>query len=353
MTAFIRACVKKMSAYVPGEQPADRGVIKLNTNENPYPPAPAVRRALQNFRGDRLRRYPDPACRPLRAAIAKLHRCSPDQVFVGNGSDEILALCTRAFVEDNGAIAFFEPSYSLYPVLAQIRNVKSRAIPLGRDFRGRLPARAAAALFFLANPNAPTGRLYPQKEVADFCRRFRGVVVLDEAYVDFSRGHCADLALKLKNTLAVRSLSKAYSLAGLRVGYALGAAELIAALFKVKDSYNVDCLAQVLAAAAIRDQAYLRTNIKRVIATRGRLARALQAMHFTVFPSEANFLWVRPPRPGARALYRALREKNILVRHFRGARTRDHLRISIGTDEQTDRLLKAVSRILAKGEKSR
>jgi len=377
MTSLIRACVKKMSAYVPGEQPTDLKVIKLNTNENPYPPSPAVLRALKRVNGDNLRRYPDPECKTLRSVIAKVHHCSPDQVFVGNGSDEILALCSRAFVEDNGQICFFEPSYSLYPVLARIRNVKSRIIGLGNNFSwpdrqwqmpancgaglpAVLPARSTSrsdvgrrpalpvGLFYMTNPNAPTGILYPKKEVAQFCRRFKGVVVLDEAYVDFARSNCVDLALKLKNTVVLRTLSKSYSLAGLRIGYAIGPRELIDALYKVKDSYNIDKIAQSLAAAAIKDQAYMRVNVRRIVATRQKLVRALAAMNFVVLPSDANFVFAKPAGISAETLYRQLRKQNILVRYFAGAQTRDFVRITVGTNGQIDQLLKAIKIIQEK-----
>jgi histidinol-phosphate aminotransferase len=303
-------------------------------------------RILKKIDGDWLRRYPDPECKKLRAAIARLHKCSPDQVFVGNGSDEILALCTRAFVEDGQTIAFFEPSYSLYPVLASIRKVRTKVFRLDRNFTARLPECCNAALFYITNPNAPTGFLFPKKEIACFCRRFKGVVILDEAYIDFANFHCAGLALKLKNTLVVRSLSKAYSLAGLRIGYAVGSRQLIAALFKIKDSYNVDRLAQRLAEAAIRDGKYLRANIRRIIAARKRLSKALQKMNFMVYPSGANFIWVKPPRISTAALYRALRQRGILVRYFKGAMTGKHLRITIGTAKQMNILLKAVREIL-------
>lgn len=347
MTSLIRNCVTKMSAYVPGEQPADLRVVKLNTNENPYPPSPAVLRALKEINGDMLRRYPDPDCKALRSTIAKLHQCSIRQVFVGNGGDEILALCSRAFVEDNGTISYFAPSYSLYPVLARIRNVKTSAVRLNNNFLWpdkpwRLPAGFNTGLFYMTNPNAPTGRLYPKKEVASFCNSFKGVVLLDEAYVDFARDNCIDLALRLTNALVLRSLSKSYSLAGLRVGYAVGPEKLITALFKIKDSYNVDRVAQCLAKAAIKDQAYMRANTRRIIATRGRLIKTLQAMGFQVPPSETNFIWAKPPKMSAKALFLQLRRQNILVRYFNNERTREYVRISIGTEEQINMLLRAI-----------
>lgn len=332
-----------MHAYVPGEQPVDLSVIKLNTNENPYPPSPRISRLLTASDMNLLRRYPDPMCTKLRLAIARLHGCSINHVFVGNGSDEILALCTRAFVEDKGSIGYFEPSYSLYPVLARIRNVKTRPVRLNDDFQWRMPARFQSSLFFLANPNSPTGIRYAKQTVTRFCRRLRGVVVLDEAYVDFAAVNCADLALKFTNTLALRTLSKAYSLAGLRVGYAIGAPDLISALFKIKDSYNLSRLTQRLAQAAIEDQAHMRANLGRIIATRSRLALALRKLNFTVFPSQTNFVWCRPGGMSALNLYRRLREKNIFVRYFTGPLTDAHLRITVGTDEQINALLRAIA----------
>ncbi len=339
MKSFIRKSVRAMTGYTPGEQTADPSVIKLNTNENPYPPSPAVRAVLAACALDALRRYPDPVSRSLRQAIADLHGCGPERVFAGNGSDEILALATRAFVEDAGSIGYFHPSYSLYPVLAAMRDVRTRPVELGGNFEWRMPTGYRSSLFFLANPNAPTGRLYPKAAVKAFCRGFPGVVVLDEAYVDFAGEDCLDLALALKNVLVLRTLSKAYSLAGLRLGYAVGAAPLIAALFKIKDSYNLGRLAQEVGRAALRDQKWMRANVRRVCRTRRRLAAELERQGFEVFPSAANFLWVRPPRLPAPTLYRRLAAKKILVRHFAGLRTGAYLRITVGTDSQADALL--------------
>ena len=209
---LIRKQVEKMTGYTPGEQPrAVRGLIKLNTNENPYPPSPVVAKALCDYDPARLRLYPDPVSVDLRKAIAKMHRCGIENVFVSNGSDEVLALCTRAFVEDNGSVGYFNPSYSLYPVLADIRGVKKKPVELGAGFEWRMPAGYRCSLFFLTSPNAPTGIQYPRSIVELFCRKFRGVVVIDEAYVDFSRDNFMDLAVKMKNVLVMRTLSKSYS----------------------------------------------------------------------------------------------------------------------------------------------
>lgn len=335
-----------MVGYVPGEQPADIKIVKLNTNENPYPPSPRIRDVLAAFDLEVLRRYPDPVSRSLRRVIADLHGCVPEQVLVGNGSDEILTLCTRAFVEDLGSIGYFNPSYSLYPVLAAIRDVETRPVELGKNFEWRMPPDYACSLFFLTNPNAPTGVLYPPSAVRAFCEQFQGVVLIDEAYVDFSSAHCMDLALEFDHVLVLRTLSKSYSLAGLRMGYVVGAVPLIQALFKIKDSYNLDRLTQEIAVTALQDQAAMRANVERVKQTRRRLALELEKLDFAVFSSAANFLWVKPPQISASALYQRLAEWRILVRCFSSPRTQDYLRITVGTDSQTDVLLDALRRIL-------
>lgn len=339
---LIKKSVRVMRGYVPGEQSREHGIVKLNTNENPYPASPQVTRALRTMVVKELRLYPEPTALKLRRHIAKIHGCGVDNVFVGNGSDEILALCTRAFVEDNGSIGFFNPSYSLYPVLAASRDVPTRPVELSGDFGWRMPARYNTSLFFLTHPNAPTGMLYGKSVVRSFCKRMKGVVVIDEAYVDFSKEHCMSLALKLKNVIVVRTLSKAYSLAGLRMGYAVGPRELIAALFKLKDSYNTDTIAQHLALAALSDLGHMRDNVRRIKRTRARLSRLLTERGALVYPSETNFLWVRPPALSAKAFYERLRERKILVRYFEGGRTAEFVRITIGTDSQVDKLINAI-----------
>ena len=343
---MIRKAVQKLHAYVPGEQPKDPRVIKLNTNENPYPPSTRVRAALRRMDPDALRLYPDPVCAPLRRQIAALHGCAPEQVLVGNGSDEVLALCARAFAERSGTIGYFDISYSLYPVLAGIEAIRRRPVALGPGFTWRMPRGYRADLFFLTHPNAPTGMTYPRAALERFCRSFAGVVLIDEAYVDFADGDCADLALSRPNVLVARTLSKSYSLAGLRLGYALGPAPLIEALHKIKDSYNVSRLAQEIAAAALADQRHMRRNAERIRATRARAARDLADRGFDVSPSQTNFLWVRPPAElPAAGLFQALRERKIFVRYFPGPATGSHLRITIGTDAQMRALLKAVDAI--------
>jgi len=345
-----------MEGYTPGEQPDDPSVIKLNTNENPYPPSLKVGEALRNVDVTELLRYPDPLCRALREALAELHGCSIDQVFVGNGSDEVLALCTRAFVENDGSVGFFDPTYSLYTVLTQIRAVGEHVIRLNEDFSWPIDEASAelsedtgCTLFFFTNPNAPTGRLCPRDDVRRFCEAFRGVVVVDEAYVDFADECCDQLALQLDNVVVARTFSKSYSLAGLRLGYAIASAPLVEALYKIKDSYNVDGIAQHAALAAVEDVGVMEDNAARVVATRERLAARLGALGFSVCPSQANFLFVEPPGMSAKKMFDALRAHRILVRYFPGERTGKFLRITVGTDEDVDRLLDVVTSLCSDG----
>ena len=338
----IRRNVQEMTAYTPGEQPKRSGLIKLNTNENPYPPSPCVAEALARIDPCGLRLYPDPASSEVRRAIAALHGVSLAQVFSGNGSDEILALCTRAFVEDDRAIGYFDPSYSLYPVLAAIRNVAGVPCPLSSSFEWPERDPVAAELFFLANPNAPTSLRFPKERVSRFCRGFKGVVLIDEAYVDFADGDCMDLAKALPNVLVMRTLSKSYSLAGIRFGYVVGSEALIGALYKIKDSYNLDRMTQALALAAITDQAYMKANVAKIKATRERLARELTKRGFEVCKSETNFLWVRPVKMKAQSVFEQLKEAGVLIRYFPGGRTGRFVRITVGTDAEIDRLLEVL-----------
>ncbi len=345
MSTFIRKSVQDLKAYAPGEQPKGAGLIKLNTNENPYPPSPAVGRVLAECAADALRLYPDPMCVALRERIAAISGCGVENVFVGNGSDEVLRVCTRAFTQPGGAVASFDPSYSLYPVLAAAEEVEFRAVPLAEGFGWtEPPADLDATLFWLANPNAPTGVFYPMEVIEAFCRRFPGVVVVDEAYVDFSGGrNCLSLALGTPNMLVCRTLSKSFSLAGLRLGYAIGAPDLIGALYKLKDSYNVDRLAQQVALAALEDLPWMEGNARRIVATRERVAGELAKRGFKVVSSASNFLFVEPPAGvSAAELFARLRTKKILVRYFPGGRTDNHLRVSIGTDAQMDAFLAAL-----------
>ncbi len=340
--SLIRKSVENMSGYVPGEQPDDSRIVKLNTNENPYPPSPVVQKALSSLDAEKLRLYPNPVADALRKRIAELHGCSVDNVFVGNGSDEVLALCTRAFVENDGSIGYLDPSYSLYPVLADIRDVEKRPVPLKEDFTWDVPSDYEASLFMLTNPNAPTGMLASVDQVRDFCSNFNGVVLVDEAYVDFSSWNCMELALEMKNVMVARTLSKSFSLAGLRVGYVVGSEPLISAMYKLKDSYNLDMISQEMALAALSDIEHMTLNAAKIIATRVRLSKELEALGYHVLPSETNFLWVKPANINAKDLFERLKNIGILVRYFNGDTTGDYIRITIGTDEEVEELLKAL-----------
>lgn len=342
MNGLIRQSVMRMSGYVPGEQPGDIRIVKLNTNENPYPPTQLVNNVLSSLNAANLRLYPNPMSNKLRKKIADIHECSVENVFVGNGSDEILALCTRAFVENDGSIGYLDPSYSLYPVLADIRDVEKKPVSLQRDFTWAIPNDYKASLFLLTNPNAPTGMLAPVKQISDFCEHFAGVVLVDEAYVDFSKWNCMDLALTMKNVLVARTLSKSYSLAGLRVGYVVGPEQLITAMFKLKDSYNLDMISQEIALAALSDLDHMKANVEKIVATRERLSSKLVQLGHNVSPSETNFLWVKPSGIQAKDLFERLKDMGILVRYFNGARTGDYIRITIGTDDEIDKLIGAI-----------
>jgi histidinol-phosphate aminotransferase len=379
-----------LHGYVPGEQPKSKGLIKLNTNENPYPPSPKVLAAIRAATDGRLRLYPNPTAQALREKLAKLHGCSAENIIIGNGSDELLALATRAFVEplvgqasslsipspmakavqtrraDDGTgrmpvlhssrstIQYFTPSYSLYPVLAAIHGTRTNAVRLARDFG--LPSldlleksRAwdfAAALTFITTPNAPSGRAFATADLDALCRRQRGVVILDEAYVDFAEENALSLASEHPHVLVARTFSKAYSLCFQRVGYFVGHPQLIAALDKLRDSYNVNGLGQIGALATLDHLSYYRANFRRIKATRGRLSEALRTLGFEVLPSQTNFILARPPRFPASEWLEKLRERKILVRWFGGAEVKDYLRITIGTDTEADALLGAARDIL-------
>ena len=343
----ITESVKKLEAYTPGEQPKAKNVVKLNTNENPYPPSPKCAAALKGFDLDRLRRYPDPVFTALRARLAKIWKTTPEHIFVGNGSDEILTLAAKAFVEDDESIGSLDPSYSLYKTLAAIRNVPFTPTPLKTDFAWDGKIKGSPALFLLTNPNAPTGVFAPLELIAKAVKHFKGVLLVDEAYADFAKTNGVPLATAQtnRNVIVMRTLSKSFSLAGLRLGYCIGPKDLIAALYKVKDSYNVDAVAQSVALAALNDLKWMRANVAKVRRTRTRVAKVLARRGWDVLPSESNFLFVRPAHRPAAALFEALRTQNIFVRYFKGPRTGDRLRVTIGTDEEMDILLNALKRL--------
>ena len=370
---LIRPLVQGLHAYVPGEQPKIKGLIKLNTNENPYPPSPKVLAAVQAAVDGRLRLYPNPTAERLREKLAKLHGCQPENIIAGNGSDELLALATRAFVEPGSKgrppqhpnfgfrsvrpsmiIQYFTPSYSLYPVLADIHGAVKNTVPLNPDFSrptlhelnlGRV-WNFRAALTYITTPNAPGGRGYPTKELDELCRAQKGVVVLDEAYVDFAEENALALTLKYPHVLVARTFSKAYSLCFQRVGYFVGHPELIGALHKIRDSYNVNGLGQIAAEATLDDLPYYGASFKKIIVTRDQLSRELTQLGFRVLPSQTNFILVQPPRFSAEAWLQKLRTRKILVRWFNQPEVRNYLRITIGTAAEAEALVRAANMIL-------
>ena len=361
--SFIRPLVRELHPYVYGEQPRIKGLIKLNTNENPYPPSPKVLAAVKAAVDGRLRLYPNPTAQPLRERLAKLHGCYADNIIVGNGSDELLALATRAFVEPGSGstvhspqsvVQYFTPSYSLYPVLADIHGARKNPVPLRPDFS--LPGVAElkragvwkfdAALAYVTTPNAPSGHGYSTKELEKLCVAQKCVVILDEAYVDFAEENAMRLALKFPHVMVARTFSKAYSLCFQRVGYFVGHPELIAALHKIRDSYNVNGLGQIAAEATLGDLKHYRANFKKIIATREWLGRELTKLGFRVFPSRTNFILVRPPRYAAKEWQRQLRGQKILIRWFNFPEVRNYLRITIGTAVEAAAMVKGARAIL-------
>ena len=338
--------IDAMAGYVPGEQPKGSGIVKLNTNENPYPPSPAVAKALSGFDASSLRRYPDPVATAVRRRIAEMHGVDISRVFAGNGSDEVLSLAARCFVRRGGTIGAFSPSYSLYPVLAEIRDVSFAEAPLADDFSWREPEFAESPdLFFLTNPNAPTGIAYPPETIRDFAGRFGGTVLIDEAYADFAETSCVALAAAPdnENVVVSRTLSKSYSLAGLRFGYCIGPERLIEAMFKAKDSYNLDGVTQVLALAALEDPEWMEKNAALVKSERARLTASLVGMGWRCTPSQANFVFARPPDGNAKEVFDALKARAIYVRHFNLPGISDWLRITVGSTTENDALLAALA----------
>jgi histidinol-phosphate aminotransferase len=334
-----------MTAYVPGEQPAPgERIIKLNTNENPYPPSARVMAAIRELDPDRLRRYPNPVARDFTHTAARVHGVASDMIIAGNGSDEILGIVMRTFLGAGDVLACPDPTYSLYPVLAAINESQIVTVPWAAGWAlpvDALVATGARAIFF-ANPNAPSGTLAPAADVRELCRRFPGLVLIDEAYVDFASENCLALVGECSNAMVLRTLSKGYSLAGLRFGYAIAAAPLVAAMMKVKDSYNTDAISEAAACAALDDQTAARATWDKVRAERARLTAELSRRGFVVLPSEANFVLATVPGGDGSALYQSLKAHGILVRFFDKPGLRDKIRITIGTAQEGEALLAAL-----------
>lgn len=345
--SILRKGLEGFQPYVPGEQPPDgEGWIKLNTNESPLPPSPRVVAAIKKAAGDSLRLYPSPTAAPARRAIAKRFGLDPAQVTVANGGDELIEMCFRAFADAGDKVAYPTPTYPLFEPLCRIHGASPSTHPT--ELPSELPASLAsdpAPLKFIVNPNSPTGALFDQAAIEAVIAASPGVVAVDEAYVDFAPRSCLDLLASHDNLVLLRTFSKSYGLAGLRIGFALGDAAVIAALDSVKDSYNVDRLAIVAAAAAIEDDRYHQQLVDEVVANRAALSEALAGMGFEIVPSAANFVFVKPPQPAAEVAS-ALRERKILVRHYDRDPIAGWFRITIGTTEQHAKLLEALKEIL-------
>lgn len=349
-TRFWSIGLSEMAPYIPGEQPQGGGWIKLNTNENPYPPSPLAIAAMHDALGSRMPMYPDPNCTDFRQAVAERFGIAPDQVFAGNGSDEILYFAFRAFFRRGGEVLFPDVSYSFYPVYAKATGVPYRLVPLGPAYEINPSDYAGSKTgVIFPNPNAPTARALDIGSVEQILSQNPGcAVIVDEAYVDFGAATAAPLIAKHPNLLVVQTLSKSRSLAGLRVGWAMGNRGLIDALERVRDSvnsYTVDRVAQVGAAAALRDEAYFQETCAKVVATRERFAAGLETLGFSVIPSKANFVFAAHPKLSAAELLAALRVRKILVRAFKGSRLERHARISIGTDAEMNTVLDALKTI--------
>jgi histidinol-phosphate aminotransferase len=337
-----------MTGYTPGEQPRDGAFIKLNTNENPYPPSPRVFEALREaLTGDRLRKYPDPVGTHFRQTAGRVLGVDSDSILIGNGSDDILTILTRAFVPEGGLIVSPTPSYLLYRTLANLQGARFETVPFTADWKLLERPIEHADLTFLANPNSPSGTLVSLREIDVLRANMGGPLVVDEAYADFAEANALELVKRgAKDVVVTRSFSKSYALAGIRFGFAVADPGLIQQLYKVKDSYNCDVLSLVAAAAAIEDQDYFRTLRGRILTTRGRMEKALTELGFNVCPSQANFVWCRREDRPVKLIYEELKKRNILVRYMNYEGHGDGLRISVGADEEIDRLLAELRAIL-------
>ncbi len=352
MSRYWSDVVKTLTPYVPGEQPQLDKLVKLNTNESPYPPSPQVLQAIAAVNADTLRLYPDPESVALRRAIAARNGLQLEQVFVGNGSDEVIALAFLALLKHQLPLYFPDVSYSFYPVWSDLYGIDYATVPVGQDFSidpASFPAPNGGII--IPNPNAPTGMLMSLDSIRSLLSKSAGsVVVIDEAYIDFGGDSAVALINEFDNLLVVQTLSKSRALAGLRVGFAMGSTVLIEALLRVKNSFNsypLDVIAQRAALASIEDEDYFRSSCLRLIQSRDALCIALRTLGFTVLPSGANFIFTSHPQYPAGQLFARLRERGIVVRYFDKPRIDNHLRISIGTEEDNAALIEALRELLA------
>ena len=343
---YFRKNIDKLEGYVPGFQPEDSDVVKLNTNENPYPPSPAVMQSLAALDGEDLRRYPAPLGDSFRKAAASVLNLKPENIICTNGGDDLLTICFRAFCDEKRAVAYPVPTYSLYPVLAEMQNCPAVEIDSQTENLIEKLIQADAALTIICRPNAPTATCLAKEDVEKLATGLKGMLLIDEAYVDFAEDNCTDLISKFDNAIILRSMSKGYSLAGLRFGFGIANKEIISGLMKVKDSYNVDAVAVRAATAAIEDQEYFKANVEKIKSERQRLTQALRETGFKVNDSRANFILAECNNCNADTLYEQLTRQKIFVRYWNVPGLEDKLRITIGTKEQNDKLLEAINQII-------
>jgi len=348
--SYFRENIEKMAGYEPGFQPDSTDVVKLNTNENPYSPSPKVIEAIKNITPEQLRRYPQPMADTFRQAAAEVLGVGTENIICVNGGDELLNLAIRAFCDESRSVAYPTPTYSLYPVLAKMANSPAVEIPFDDEFN--LPAKLAssgAALTIVCNPNAPSGTFIPKEELSQLAEELKTVLLIDEAYVDFAEDNCLEPVKKFDNVIILRSMSKGYSLAGLRFGFGIANKNIIKGLNKVKDSYNADVIAIAAATAAIKDQQYFRNNVKKIKIERKFLTEKLTQLGFDVPASQANFVFAKPSKARAIDIYEKLKDRNIYVRYWAYPDIKDKLRITVGTAEQNEKLINALKEILAEG----
>jgi histidinol-phosphate aminotransferase len=347
MSNVVRPNILSMAGYTPGEQPREDGFVKLNTNENPYPPSPRVFEAIGSvLTGDRLRKYPDPSGLHFRRTAAHVLGVDPDGILIGNGSDDVLTIVTRTFVPQDGLVVSPTPSYLLYRTLAELQGARFETVPYQADWSLPRPWPVRRAnVTFIANPNSPSGTMVSTSDLERLAQELEGPLVLDEAYVDFADSNGLALAAR-PDVVVSRSLSKSYALAGVRFGFAVARPELVHEFLKVKDSYNCDVLSLAAATAALEDQAYLLETRQRILATRARLGEGLARLGFDVVPSQSNFVWSRRNDRPVKPIYEELKRRKILVRWMSYANYGEGLRVSVGTDPEIDRLLDELGKIL-------
>ena len=349
MSQYLRKNIARLQAYIPGEQLQDQRIIKLNTNENPYPPSPRVLRALRGAINSSLRLYPEPLSDTLRNQAAAVYGVEPDNVLAGNGSDELLSILVRCFVGAGDGVAYPVPTYTLYDTLVAIQEAENLTVDYDRDFS--VPESLAtqkAALTFLCNPNSPSGTLVSLRAIKKLARSVTGVLVVDEAYIDFAdsaEASAIPLIRTFPNLVVLRSFSKSFSLAGMRIGLAFGTRDMIAGMTKIKDSYNLNRLSLVAATAALQDMRWMKRNVRRIQQARAQLTKGLKRLGFTLYPSQANFVLARREGENLKRLYQDLKNRKILVRYFDVPGLQDALRITVGAPPQVKALTKKIEAI--------